>query len=47
MLELPLGTFTLTRPGINVRRDGQEPGTYFPTYYWNGKRFASIDKSAD
>lgn len=47
VIELTLGDFTLTRPAINVRRDDQAPGTYFPTYYWNGKRFASIDKSAD
>ena len=43
-MQLPLGTITLQRPAINVRRDGT---TYFPTYYWKGKRFASIDKSAD
>ena len=44
----PLGiVIRLNRPAINVLQDGQEPGTYFPTYYWNGKRFASIDKSTD
>ena len=46
-MQLPLGTITLKRPAINVRRDGQAPGTYFPTYYWTGTRFASIDKSDD
>ena len=46
-LTLPLGTIKLPRPAINVRRDDQELGTYFPTYYWTGRRFASIDKSAD
>ncbi len=45
--ELPLGTITLDNPGINVRRDDQAPGTYFPTYYWTGEKFSSIDKSAD
>ena len=46
-MQLPLGTITLKRPAINVRRDNQEPGTYFPTYYWSGTRFVSIDKSDD
>lgn len=44
----PLGiVIKLNRPAINVRQDGQAPGTYFPTYYWTGERFASIDKSTD
>ncbi len=46
-MQLPLGTITLKRPAINVRRDGQAPGAYFPTYYWTGTRFVSIDKSDD
>ncbi len=46
-MKLPLRTFKMQRPGINVMTKGQSPEAYFPTYYWNGKEFHAIVKAAD
>jgi len=46
-MKLPLRTFKMQRPGINVMTKGQSPEAYFPTYYWDGKEFHAIVKAAD